>query len=195
MSFIEQRLLEALAYGFSGGPTFSTKRVELENGMSRRNVKRSRPLHQFRGSFDRRREDEVHTLLAAFMATAGAAYGFRFKNPLDYRVIGQPLGEGTGVEQQIQLTRTFAWGVETRSYPIRKPVQGTVVVLANGAPISASVDATTGMVTVTAAPGDVLTWSGEFDVPVTFESDEFAATIENYDATTVDVNLIEDLTA
>ena len=54
MSFIEARLLDDLAYGFSGGPTWRTLITTLRNRHERRNVQAARPQHKFQGSFDRR---------------------------------------------------------------------------------------------------------------------------------------------
>jgi uncharacterized protein (TIGR02217 family) len=196
MSFIEERLLESLSYGFSGGPTWATNIVTLRSGISRRNVRRDRPLHRFRGSFDRRQEADIQTLLGAFNATAGAAYGFRFKNPLEYQAFDELIGVGTGVEQDLQLVRSYVFGPNTRTVSVRKPNNDVVVRnLETGAVVASSVDTTTGIVTLTAPPGDRLSWTGTFDLPVTFDSDEFVAVIENWDATTVDISLSEDLAA
>lgn len=192
MSFIETRLLEQLSYGFSGGPTWNTRKVGLRSGITRRNIQRSRPLHSFTGSFDRRDSVAIATLLATFNATRGAAYGFRFKNPMDYEVTDSPLVTADGTVQEVQLTREFTFGLETVQVPVRKP-NNDVQLYANSVAIGSSVDTTTGIVTFTANNGDVITWSGTFDLPVHFVNDEFMATIENWDATTVDLQLEEDL--
>lgn len=194
MSFIEARLLDGLAYGFSGGPTWSTTRVGLRNGIERRNVKRSRPLHVFKGSFDRREPGVLAELLNVFNATAGAAYGFRFKNWLDYEATSQPLGLASGSSQTVQLEKQYSFGGQDRSVPIRKP-NNDVIIYASGVPISATVNTTTGMATFTATLGQAITWTGTFDVPVHFDSDEFSATIETLGATSIDVSVVEDLSA
>lgn len=195
MSFIEERLLDELSYGFSGGPTYSTRRKALKSGIERRNVNRSRPLHRFKGSFDNRDSVVVETLLSAFHATAGTAYGFRFKNHLDFEAELQALGEATGVSQEIQLVKHYSFGNQARAVPIRKPNADVVVVNQIGTVVAATVDTTTGMVTLTGTPGDELFWSGTFDLPVVFDNDEFAATIETFNATSVDIQLAEDLSA
>lgn len=193
--FIETRLLDDMAYGFSGGPTYSTTVVGLRSGIQRRLVRRSRPLHRFTGSFDRRDEDVVAALLAAHNATYGAAAGFRFKNWLDYEADDEVIGIGTGAVQSLQLVKNYAFGAASNAVMIRKPVAGTVQLQANGADIASTVNTTTGIVTFTAPTGQTVTWSGEFDIPVSFENDEFVAMIETYGASTIQVQLIEDLSA
>lgn len=194
MSFIEERLLDNLSGGFAGGPTWKTRRVGLRSGIERRNIDRSRPLHRFQGSWDRREVGVAETLIAAFNATAGAAIGFRFRNWLDYQADNAPLTTATGGSQSIQLSKRYPFGATFRTVPIRKP-NSDVVILANGEPISATVSTTTGMVQFSALPGDIITWSGTFDLPVTFDSDEFMATIEQTHIYTIEVTIAEDLSA
>jgi uncharacterized protein (TIGR02217 family) len=72
--------------------------------------------------------------------------------------------------------------VETR--PISKPVAGTVRIFFDGVEQLAnwSVDVTNGVVTFTTPPAqDVdVTADFEFDVPVRFDTDHMAVTIETY---------------
>lgn len=194
MSFIEERLLDELAFGFSGGPTWNTLVKTLRNRHERRNVQSSRPQHRFSGSFDRRESEVVEILLNTYNATYGAAYGFRFKNHLDYQVEDEPLPDGTGILQTVQLVRTYTFGGQATSVPIRKP-NDDVVITEDGVPISSSVDTSTGIAVFTAAPGAQIAWSGTFDLPVRFETDEFSATMETWNATSVDIQLIEDMSA
>ena len=193
--FIETRLLDDMAYGFSGGPTYNTLITQLRSGIMRRNVQRSRPLHRFSGSFDRREEGVVESLLAAHNATYGAAAGFRFKNWMDYQAFDEVIGTATGAVQSLQLVKNYAFGSASNAVMIRKPVAGTVQLKANGVAILSTTNATTGVVTFTAPAGHEITWSGEFDIPVSFESDEFAAMIETYGISTIQVQLVEDLSA
>lgn len=194
MSFIEERLLDELAFGFSGGPTWNTLVKTLRNRHERRNVQASRPQHRFSGSFDRRESEVVQILLNTYNATYGAAYGFRFKNHLDYQAESESLPDGTGVSQSVQLVKTYTFGGQATPVPIRKP-NTDVVITEDGIEISATVDTETGIATLTAAPGAKIAWSGTFDIPVRFETDEFSATMETWNATSVDIQLIEDMSA
>lgn len=192
MSFIEARLLDELSHGFSGGPTWFTRRTPLRSGIVRRNVIRTKPIHKFRGSFDRREAEIVQALLNTFNATRGGAYGFRFRNPMDHEVTYQPIVIAEGGEQEVQLVKYYEFGTETAILPICKPAPD-IIVFADGSPISADVDYTTGWITFTASAGQEIAWSGQFDIPVVFTNDDFVATIEDWNTTTVDVQLEEDI--
>lgn len=194
-SFIEERLLDEMAYGFSGGPTYNTLITSLRSGVQRRKIQRTRPLHRFAGSFDRREDAVVEQLLDAYHATYGAAVGFRFKNWLDYEATAEVIGVATGALQSLQLIKTYKFGTSANPVPIRKPVQGEVQLFANGTPIASTTNTSTGLVTFSAAAGHVISWTGEFDLPVSFDSDEFVGQIDTYGASTINVQLIEDISA
>jgi uncharacterized protein (TIGR02217 family) len=80
------------------------------------------------------------------------------------------------------LIRTYSSGGNTDVRTITKPVAGTVkVYLAGVLQMSGwSVNTTTGIITFTTAPGNGVAVSAdyEFDVPVRFDTDRMAVTIE-----------------
>lgn len=199
MAFIEERLIDSMSHGFSGGPTWNTTKVSLRSGITRRGIRRSRPLHRFVGSFDFRDDGILDTLLDAFNATMGAAYSFRFKNWLDYKFCGDPLGAATGGMEIIQLVRVYTFGNNITTVPIKKPNDDITIYQWDGADpltkveVSSVVDTTTGLVTVTADAGSELMAFGTFDLPVMFENDEFLATVEAYKFNSIDIQLTEDL--
>lgn len=200
MSFIEARLLECVAYGTQGGPTWSTRRIALKSDIKRRNPRRSRPMYRYQVIYRNLLEGDHSEVINAFNACMGGAYGFRIKDWSDFTADDQLLGIGTGAEQEVQLVKLYTFGTQTISRPIRKPVAGTVQLTANGVPIASTVDTTTGVVTYTATNGTVVRWSGEFDVPVCFEDDALSFSFEDRNATdgfflTADVGLEEDLAA
>lgn len=196
--FIEQRLLEKAAEGTQGGPTWATRQVGLSNGVVRRNASRSRPLYRYVILFNNLLDSDHAEVLAAFNATRGGAYGFRLRDPREHSVTDMAFAVGTGSSQTAQLAITYAWGPESVVRPIRKPVAG-VVIKANGVVLpGATVNTTTGIATFTATAGHVITWSGEFDVPVRFETDNLAwdyARAAQGLVLSTDIPLIEDLSA
>lgn len=197
MSFIEQRLLERAAQGTQGGPTWATRQVALANGIVRRNASRSRPLYRYVILFNNLLEDHHAEVLAAFNATRGGAFGFRLRDPREHTANNAPFATGTGASQTAQLALRYAWGPEAVVRPIRKPVAG-VVVRANGVVIPATVDTTTGLATFTAPAGQSVTWSGQFDVPVRFETDQLSWDYGRWAQGLVlsaDIPLVEDLSA
>jgi uncharacterized protein (TIGR02217 family) len=102
----------------------------------------------------------------------------------DYKATGQLLGTGDDAKTQFQLLKNYPSGsvVEVRTIPT--PVAGAVKVYLDGvAQLSGwSVDTTTGLVTFSTAPalGVEVTVDFEFDVPVRFDTDHMAVTIESY---------------
>lgn len=202
MAFIEQRLMDCVSYGTRGGPTWLTRKVQLRSGIVRRNAMRSRPVYRYNVIYKNVLQADHSLIVDAFNACMGGVHGFRLKDPADYQADAVELDTvGTGAPQVLQLRKLYTWGPQTVVRPIKKPVDGTVKLTANLAPISSVTDPTTGLVTFTAPAGHVVRWSGEFDVPVMFEDDELSFSIEDRSGgeegyfLTANVGLLEDLSA
>ena len=203
MSFIESpRFPDCVAYGARGGPRFKTRVVQLASGHEQRNIDWSEPLAEYDVSHVNRTFDDMRTLLAFFLSVRGKAYGFRFKDHKDYQV---SLSEGVtaslgGSPNLWQLYKRYSYGGIYFDRRITKPVQGSVRIHKNGieipsegSPAGAAIDYTCGHVYIpTADYGDTITWYGEFDVPVRFDTDAFDGTIEELNAVTWDgIKLVE----
>lgn len=200
MSFIEQRLLDCVAYGTEGGPTWSTRVVALRSGVRRRNANWSLPLYRFSVIYQNLRPEDHQRVIDAFNACMGGLHSFRLRDWSDYEAENVTLPVvGTGSSQSVQLAKPYAFGSETIYRKIRKPVSGTVTMTANNSPVAATINYTTGIATLTATAGHVLRWSGQFDVPVMFEDDAlmFQAKSRGRDGLflTGDISLIEDVAA
>lgn len=197
MSFIEERLLDCVAYGTQGGPTWATRRIGLRSGIVRRNASRSRPSYRFVVLYQNLAPEDHNSVIDAFNACQAGVYGFRLKDWSDFTAVDQLVVVGTGAPQSIQLAKLYTFGTRTVSRPIRKIVSAALT--DNAVPLVATVDADTGIATFTASNGGVVRWSGEFDVPVMFESDELLFSAGNRTvlglALTADVGLEEDLDA
>lgn len=178
MEFIEKRLLDKVSFGSQSGLEFKTDIQQMRNGFESRLSEWSEPLRPLNVIFRMLNPEERAQLEDAFLVCRGRAVGFRFRDPLNFEVGLTALGVGTGVEQTLQLKRTSRF-LQSASFPITKPVAGSVRVTANGSPIAISVDYRTGKVTFTAPAGSVILWSGEYDTPVRFDSDKLQWTYEN----------------
>jgi uncharacterized protein (TIGR02217 family) len=144
-------------------------------------VRGARPL----GCRERAQEAaQIDELIAFFRARRGKAYGFRFKDWTDYKATGQPIGTGDGTNKTFQLVKRYPSGSVIEVRTITKPVAGTVRAYKDAAEQLAgwSVDVTTGIVTFTTAPagGVAITADFELDVPVRFDTDHMAVTIESF---------------
>lgn len=198
--FLDQRLLDCVAYGTQGGPTWSTRRVSLRSGKTRRNPRRSLPLYKFALIYRNLLPEHHAEVVAAFNACMGGLHSFRLKDWSDYQATDELFDVlGTGAQQTLQLEKVYSFGGQAVARTIKKPVDGTVIITADGSPIPATIDTDTGEATFTAGSGDVLRWSGEFDVPVMFSDDELAFSFADRNAQgfflTADVTLEEDTDA
>jgi uncharacterized protein (TIGR02217 family) len=130
-------------------------------------------------------------VLAAFHACRGQLHAFRFKDWNDFQAVNEPLAPAVGTTTPVQLVKTYSFGGEATTRLIQAPVVGAVV-RADGVAVAGTLDTETGLFTPGAAwAGSVFTWTGEFDVWVRFASDFNAFTIGNWQAHTVDIELIE----
>jgi uncharacterized protein (TIGR02217 family) len=192
MSFINTRLSQAVAYGFTGGPEWSTQVVPMDNGREHRNAQWLYPRHRYSAQYNNLRPDARDIVLAAFHACRGQLHAFRFKDWNDFEAMNEPLAVVPGTATPVQLLKTYSFGGAATTRLIQAPVAGTVTVYADGVAVAGTLDAETGLFTPDAAwAGAVFTWSGEFDVWVRFASDYNAFTIGNWQAHTADIELVE----
>lgn len=178
--FIEQRLLDCVAYGSEFGSEWNTRIVALKNGAERRNANWQMPLGRYSIVYSALDAAGHRAVYHAHMACRGRWAGFRLRDWRDYIATNAPVTTATGGEQTAQLQMAYTFGPTTFYRDIYKPVFADL--FADGIPIPAVVDATTGLATFTASEGQVITWSGEFDVPVRFDDDRLDVTPLTTDA-------------
>jgi uncharacterized protein (TIGR02217 family) len=165
--------------------------TERSSGVERRNRSWSRPLHRYTATVGPRVEAEVQEALEFYHAVGGRAYGFRFKDSVDYKscrvsgtptAVDQPLEVLADSPEYYQMVKRYTAGTLSQSREIYKPVQGTILVADAGVAKVEGVDYTVnyarGTVDLLYAPAGALTWGGQFDVPVRFDS-EFPVEILN----------------
>jgi uncharacterized protein (TIGR02217 family) len=221
MAFRDERLLELVGYGFTGGPTFSTTRVSLVSGHERRNAERSRPKYRYTAPFDAIDTSHQDIVIGAYVANLGPVHSFRFKDWADYTLDNEELGQAVGGGEDMQLVKNYTFGDPavpgfnwTVTRPITKPVDSTRFTKAAGyvtdsvaltltedtgggpAPLAFTCDYTTGIVTFTATAGAIIrAATGEFDVPVHFDDDSLDFTFQNWRAHSTEIVLVEDFGA
>lgn len=179
MAFIESpRFPDRIAYGATGGAGFSTSIARLTSGREARNGQWEYPRHAWDVSQGLNSQADFEALRAFFWAMRGRLHGWRFKDWSDYLVTVAD-GRATAITSTtFQLVKRYSSGAINVDRLIQKPVAGTVEVLVSGSPATFSVDTTTGIVTIAAAPAAAdITWSGEFDVPMRFDTDQLQGRI------------------
>lgn len=194
--FHEVNLPLALAIGAAGGPERMVDVVRLASGAESRNARWAQSRRRWEVGGAAMRTEAAHELIAFFEARGGRRFGFRFRDPIDWKsctpggtisATDQPLGSGDGETTAFQLVKRYDSGGAFADRVIRKPVAGTVVVAVNGLAADFEVDAATGVVTFVAAPADgaVLTAGFAFDVPVRFDADRLDMALVGNDAVRV----------
>jgi uncharacterized protein (TIGR02217 family) len=186
MGFHEIRFPAAISRAATGGPERRTQVVTLGSGHEERNQQWADSRRRYDAGYGIKTADELHAVLAFFEERRGRAYGFRWKDWSDYKSCppleataptDQPIGTGDGATTGYQLIKAYGDTYLPWSRTITKPVSGTVRIAVDAVEQTEgadfAVDATTGLVTFSSAPGNGLavTAGYEFDVPARFDTD------------------------
>jgi uncharacterized protein (TIGR02217 family) len=201
-AFHDVRFPEDISYGSSGGPEFSTSVVASVSGHEQRNIHWANARARYNVAYGVRTDAQLSVLIAFFRARFGRAHAFRFRDWADWQtapVISANdswLGDGNGSRTTFQLLRRYASGYQEHVRTISKPVPGTVRVALQGTEINSgwSVNALTGLLTFDAAPapGVLITAGFAFDVPVRFDTDHLATSLDSYGiGSALDVPVVE----
>lgn len=194
MSFIDERLLDCVSPGFSGGPMWNTRITPLASGKESRNAEWSMPHHKFTADYVLLEPREQNEVLHAFWVARAQLHTFRFKDWNDFIIRSESLGTGDGGSAARQLTKTYTFGPSEYERTVMLPIASTIEVTANGSPLAVTVDDETGLITPAA------TWPNgqaivvvycEFDVLVRFGSDYYPFTQIHPKADTCTVDLLE----
>jgi len=197
MSFHEVRFPAALSFGARGGPERRTEIVTLANGAEERNSPWAHSRRRYDAGLGLRSLDDLEDVVAFFEARRGQLHGFRWKDWGDFKscrpsgeltVVDQFLGEGDEERRVFQLVKRYGQGEGAYDRPIAKPVAGTVIVALDGLlrlpGEHYALDTTTGAITFVHPPdaGVRVTAGFEFDVPVRFDTDRIATSVESFRA-------------
>lgn len=205
-AFHETRLPLRLAFGAACGVERRTEIVGLASGHERRSSPWALGRRRYLIGTASRALDEAALLIAFFEARRGRLFGFRFRDPADFKSCApsaqpapgdQALGTGDGTRTTFQLTKAYGAGPDAVVRPIAKPQAGTVRVAVAGIELAAngfSVDPASGRVTLASAPaaGALVSAGFLFDTPVRFDVDRLDVTLEGFGAARVAaVSLVE----
>jgi uncharacterized protein (TIGR02217 family) len=179
--FINAELDICPSYGWQGGPSFNTRIITTQAWIERRNANNIECRHTYSLPLQNIRDDVYLTeLKQMFLAARGMLHSFMVKDYSDFEANAEVFMQGDGTTKVFQLSKTSTFGVASYVRVITKPV-GTIVITLNGVTTAATVDLLTGLVTFASAPtlGVIGRWSGQFRVPVRFNSDALSSTIDN----------------
>ncbi len=182
MTFYAIEIDPTPAFGFQGGPEFSTNVQTLASGREKRNGDWFFSRHKFSAPFQNITNDQYLRVKQVFLIMRGKLHTFLQRDWADFNASNEQFGAGDGTTKIFQLVKTVSEGGGGYQRVITKPdVLGGIVIKVNGTVTAASVDATTGLVTFSSAPANaaVLTWSGQFYNHVRFDIDSLPFTIDN----------------
>ncbi len=116
-AFHEVRFPLRLALGATGGPVRRTDIVNLSNGREQRNQRWRDSRRSYDAGSGVKSLADLYAVLEFFEARGGQLYGFRFRDPVDWKsgapgetisATDQMIGTGDGTTATFQLVKTYA---------------------------------------------------------------------------------------
>lgn len=195
-NFIDYQFPKEISYGSVGGAAFSTDIIETSSGYEQRNIKRMRPRARYNVAIGIRHQKDLEDIRALHLIARGRGFGFRYQDPLDYKVNQGFIGTGDGKSKKFQLIKRYHIN-NTYFYdrhivcPVKDSIQlyvDNVVQLNHWRLIEK------GIITFNETPlkGAMISASFDFDVPVRFDCDYLPQRLDNYNiASIADISLVE----
>ena len=218
MAFEEIRFPTALSYGSSGGPGRSTRIIVAGSGFEDRNANWDESRRSFDITYGTKQKAGLEAIIIIWEAVDGPLTGFRFRDPMDWKsclTADTPtqtdqtlLASATGGEATTQIIKNYTFGGQATARDITKPVNGTVLIERTSSTTSPNtqlltegvdytIDYTTGIITWSLGSPEGLTASDvikagfEFDIPVRFANDSISMTIEELEAGSASIPIVE----
>lgn len=198
-AYINVFLDNCLAYGFAGGPVFSTQIVEMQNGRERRNAKWAEAKHKYSGNYNNLRKEQYENIKKIHLITKGSLSALKFIDPLDNELRDEIIAVGDNTTKEFQVIKNYSLAGTGLNYA--RSIFGLVVeddfkVTINNIvqnPGSYSIKINQGKIVFNTAPlsGGVIRVTGKFFVWVRFVEDELLFSLDNINATNASINLIE----
>jgi uncharacterized protein (TIGR02217 family) len=182
MAFLDIRFPVNIAYGAVGGPGYSTDVVTLNSGFENRNQNWSVARCMYDAAKGCKTDQDRIDLIKFFRVAKGKMHSFRWRDFSDYEVL---TGEGTLTALgggTFQLVKQYTNGAGTENRTITLPVnavvkQGSTTLVLN---THYTLSLTTGVLTIIGSPTPAPdSWTGEFDVPARFDTDQLRLVIED----------------
>lgn len=197
ISFHEVRFPTDLALGSTGGPVRRTEVITLGSGKEQRNARWVHSRRRYNAGYGIKTIENLQTVVAFFEERRGRLFGFRFKDPLDWKsssyskqisAFDQKIGIGDGSNKTFQLLKHYGSEETGYSRQIVKPVEGSVLIGLDGNNVASSdytIDHKSGIVEFNSDKippvNSVITVGYEFDIPVRFDIDEISINLSHFE--------------
>lgn len=150
-----------------------TEIVSTDGGKEVTNIRTALSPLRFEISYPHSQQDVNYLAVKNAYRAARGGQSFDFQDHSEYQATDELFGTGDGSQTVFPLYILYEFGSETHLRRIYRPVSPISLKVDGVAfPSGYSVNYTTGIVTFSSAPAvdAVLTWTGEFNIPVRFDS-------------------------
>lgn len=173
--FINTRLSENVELGATRIEDDDIEITRTDGQWEVRNARHSQGLLEFNISFPTGEfaDDVIASVKSMFKVARKSLHAFRFRDWTDYQLTDEEIGTGDGATVVFQIVKSWTVGSDTHSRKITRPVTPMVVKKDGVVEMSGyAIDYATGILTYSVAPaiGAVITVTGEFDIPVRFDT-------------------------
>jgi len=196
MVFHDVRFPTRLSRGAQGGPERRTDVVLLGSGREERNSRWADSRRRYNAGTGARTLDDLSLIVSFFEARMGQLHAFRWRDPADFKS-GRPselptstdqnLGAGDGAQRNFKLRKYYGDVAAGYWREISLPVVDSLLVAVDGVDVPASdfvFDSEAHCLTFveSAVPpiGSLVTAGFLFDVPVRFDTDRLALSVESF---------------
>ena len=170
--------------GAEGGPEFKTIINTSASGSDEAVQQWTNPRRRWDISYGIQDITLLQSVITFFKGRRGRARGFLFRDWTDYTFTDQAIGTGDGTDGSdgtaaFQITKLYDDSVNPYTRNITRPTDGELVVSVDAVVKTETthytVDYSTGIITFTDGniplAGEAITVTGEFDIPVRFDTD------------------------
>lgn len=179
MAFHNQLFPKEVA-AISGGPTWTTDVIRLGNRAEQRIALQGDSRRRYEISLSTIDDLDYRAIIKHHNARRGMTHSFPLEDKFFKTVTTEPFGTGGGIGSTNLLTLNEGDAANAYNREIYLPKQGTIQIRANGNLKVENTDytlaytgATAGLVTwLVSVSGQVLTWTGNFFVPVRYDADQ-----------------------
>jgi uncharacterized protein (TIGR02217 family) len=179
MAFHNAQLPSDIERGAQGGPRFKTTILILGGGLEKRNIDWATTRAEYDISYGIESKADYSDVIEFFYARQGRAHSFRFKDWADFEITAQNVMTTDGSTSTVSMFKRYSSGGVNS-------VSQTVVYDTSPAATEVAINTTTGLITLgsthAATSGQAVDITGEFDVPVRFDTDALDVNVETFDA-------------
>ena len=139
------------------------------------------PLLSYNVINDIKTKKELEDIINFFKLVKGRAYGFKFKDWLDYKVINQNIAVADREQKDFQLIKTYNINNKLQTRKITKPKQVSIFINNQNITTNISINYENGIITFNTPPekDTIISASFEFYVPVRFDNDKIEIVMKN----------------